>query len=739
MIAPFLYVIGCAGAASLLSRRRFEEVLPLALMGSAFALYGSGLIFGSLWPGYVLCVLFALLLPVSLCALAVREWRARRGAGLQGRKLSVEGCALGAAAQAQAGASTLPSALRQALSRIVTPAFAIFCVLGAVVFLLDWNKGFQMWDEYSHWGSMVRETLRLDALYTSPVARDFVHPDYPPLVCLFETLWCKLAGGYREAYLYRGLHVLSFSLFFPALSRLRWPDWQRGLRGAQDAEKRRGERGKLIGFTLTCVGLLALLVTVPLCVELEDGGFYSTIYLDCMLGLLLAYGVFLVLDAKRWGAFELARLGVALSFLLLTKQMGIAFYALILGVLAVDFFLTRRACLQSIGAGRGGLQSIPRAWWQKGAGAAGALVVLPLLLSKLWSWHVDAMGLAQQFNLSGIDWAQVLASARGEGELGWKQQVLASYFEALGSYRIVVWNKLHVPYWALILVFAALLLVVAWAGDKWLAKSGKRLFARGQALACTALLLGGGAAYAFAMLLTYLTGFSKVESMRLASFPRYLGTYPFAVAVLFGMVLLRALCAVCAQNAGRFAGELESADGARGKQTFAKTRAHGTAYWGVALAAWGMVAFLWAFCMPAEQVKQITPARVYSSAADVVDEIVRETQGRTPLEASVFVLSQYDAIANDVLFYNVMLQYRMPERGVAFDYVDLNVPPDQYGAQAQKLADTLADYDYLYLSNVDERCTQVYKPLLNGAQAADRQIYQVARGAGGNVTLAPIA
>ncbi|MEA4929886.1 MAG: hypothetical protein VB104_14575, partial [Candidatus Limiplasma sp.] len=64
-IIPLLFILGATGTATVLSRRRFEQLLPVVLMASALALYLSGLT-GSLLPGRCAVIGWACLLPVCL-------------------------------------------------------------------------------------------------------------------------------------------------------------------------------------------------------------------------------------------------------------------------------------------------------------------------------------------------------------------------------------------------------------------------------------------------------------------------------------------------------------------------------------------------------------------------------------------------------------------------------------------------------------------------------------------------
>ena len=114
--------------------------------------------------------------------------------------------------------------------RFCTPGLLIFVTTYVGVYLYDLNRSFTNWDEFSHWGVMIKEMLRLNTFYSVDSSVLAVHKDYPPAIQIIEWLWCRLSGGcYEEAYLYRALHIFILSFAFPVVdtiirhrSKLQW-------------------------------------------------------------------------------------------------------------------------------------------------------------------------------------------------------------------------------------------------------------------------------------------------------------------------------------------------------------------------------------------------------------------------------------------------------------------------------------------------------------------------------------
>ena len=93
--------------------------------------------------------------------------------------------------------------------------FSIYC------FVLYKYQGFSNCDEFTHWGPMLKETIRLDGFYSQTGSKLIMHKDYPPLFTLIETLYMGFNGfKFHEPYVYVALVTFMFSMFLPVLSNL---------------------------------------------------------------------------------------------------------------------------------------------------------------------------------------------------------------------------------------------------------------------------------------------------------------------------------------------------------------------------------------------------------------------------------------------------------------------------------------------------------------------------------------
>jgi hypothetical protein len=63
---------------------------------------------------------------------------------------------------------------------------------------MNFHKTFVDWDDFTHWGQMVKEMMRLDQLYDVPQSLSINHKDYPPIPQLFEYYWCQVTNKFNE-------------------------------------------------------------------------------------------------------------------------------------------------------------------------------------------------------------------------------------------------------------------------------------------------------------------------------------------------------------------------------------------------------------------------------------------------------------------------------------------------------------------------------------------------------------
>ena len=473
-LIPLLFLSGASASLEFLTGRSFGKCLPPTMMGAALLLFFSQLFFGSFQPGLILGVGFALIsIPLGFL-------RRKNGTGWNAGGIST--------------------------------GMIAFLTVYTIVYFYDLRRGYHTWDEFSHWGMMVKEMYRLDRFYYIDASNLMVHKDYPPIMQLFELFWTSLTGTFDEPCTVRALHTFELSLFIPFL-----PD--------RISVRHNGWKSIAVG----AAGMLSLVFSVLL---FDQHLVFDTIYTDYVMALLVVYLLMTVMTNRRITWFEVAILSMGGSYLLLLKQMGLPLYLMILFLLTVISMMRNPGWRQRIQNRDDGIRIL-----------LSALALLtPFVLWIIWE-HMTK-GVYHQFDLSKISVPDFLAVMRGEG-LGWQTTTRERFLEALGK-RNISTSYLHLTYVQGMFLFVALMWIAGICFQRELDKN--------ELLCFTLTVLLGAVGYAFVMLVLYVLAFGSDEGPILASYERYMGTYQmililsavfFIISTAGRLKRYDSICALC--------------------------------------------------------------------------------------------------------------------------------------------------------------------------------------------------
>jgi hypothetical protein len=350
-----------------------------------------------------------------------------------------------------------------------------------------------VWDEFSHWGPMIRETVRLSDFHNNIESVLGVHRDYPPGVTLFQYFFIRLAGGFSQQNVFRALQLLTLSLMFPVFSRI---------------------KNKLV---VVCVFVVMLLLPDAFGIST-----YAIIYTDTILGVLLGLSIYLVMTKPGTSLFYLINLYLVSITMVLTKQMGLL-------LMFIPVMLLTLGLIKGIVVNRKELK-----YYKKDAfiqvKSLGVILLGALVGQLTWSGRLNSVNIDRgQFSVTEMinDAFNIL---RGDW-LPHQYVVLSNYLEAVFTRPVMVFFDL--PFFG---VFV--LLTVA---STLLYLYSKRL---GEEKCLLPVAIGaplGVLIYGVAMLFIYLVGFYESESVNLASYHRYMATVNVGFGVGLFMILMNML------------------------------------------------------------------------------------------------------------------------------------------------------------------------------------------------------
>ena len=449
-LTSIFWMLSISSLLVLLTKRKFENVIPFSYIFGVLILYLFAY-FNQLRLGYYVSLIIGLLSIIYIVYKSIKDVEFRDNFK----------------------------------SNYLTIGFVTYCILLIYAFILYHNKGFEACDEFMHWGTMVRETFRLNGFYSLPESILRTHKDYPPFFCLLETLWCLFAGSYKEPYLYMGLVSFMWSLFMPLFSKY-------DIKNKKDYIK-----SFLLLIAIVLFGLINSRTTTA-----SDWAFmYNTIYVDWTLCIFLAFSLFLVYKEKEYNTVFYALLSLCLTTLLMMKQMGLPFYMLVMlfALIKVFFIDKKKDYIKSLIF----------------------LIIIPFLIYMTWKIVIKNYGIVGQFSVSDV-LKEILALIKGSGiseESAYRIEVFHYFIKELFT-RPLFLHPIKLSFFVVVLIQVFILCILKIKNNYYLA--GVYLF--------------GSIAYSFTMLMLYMFSFSYEEALELASFDRYMNSYLIAGFALCLMV-----------------------------------------------------------------------------------------------------------------------------------------------------------------------------------------------------------
>lgn len=427
-----LILISFSAPLALLSRKKIEELLPISIMGIIFVLYLCGL-FGNLSIGFHLILLLSI---ISLGLFLFLFHRDRKSW----------------------------------TSLLITPGLMAFCLLLFIVYWGHQDRVFSEWDEFSHWGLVIKNMFFLDKLGNAPEATTSFR-GYPPAASLFAYFGIKLSGCYNESDAFRSANLFLFILILPIFKRATW-------------------KRPVHIFVL----FLFLLLLPPLFNETA----LTTIYVDTLLGFMFAFVLYEYFTANNL-VLELPFICLPLFSLPLVKSSGTGLALIAFIIIFLDVFFIQNHLSKKLRA---------------------FLTVLPLIsaLAGKFSWdiYLKLTDTQEAWNTSKLTLPNIISLLLGNAE-PYQYNTIHNFIQAFckdPQYDFGHVFHFNALWWALLFAALSFLLILC------LNSKLRRRY-----LLCLSSVEIGFCIYAFSLLLLYLFTFSAYESERLASFVRYLSTF----------------------------------------------------------------------------------------------------------------------------------------------------------------------------------------------------------------------
>ncbi len=489
IIIPLIFFILLNSTVSVVSKEKFGTALPFTFLFASILMYFSGFIFGTFNVGFIILIILCLVSIPLYFVLLKKDY-------INSSFLS---------------------------ENIFTAGFIGFIIIFFIWCVLDYGFFFRKWDELSHWGVMIKEMLRLDNFYSVPESTLNWHKEYPPIIQCFELLWVKVSFKYSEMAVSMALHVLMFALPITwtldnyieifGSNKKNSHDLNDSITNVKNGINNDRERiitehksrGKF--FTGNLIFITILIANSILIVNAFDGeGVLTTIYTDFCYIMFYVFGMMVIYSGKVWkSAFNAIALIMAMSSLMITKQMGVAFWGILFWSLIISFLMEEKKDIKS------GVCKIVSA------------LIFPTLTYLSWSKYCSKLGLSGQFDLGNITISGVIDSVTGKVQDS-AYETSRVYFDYLFSKNLFV-GRISVTYFGFF-IFAILLIALM----AFIIKSDRRRF-----IMLGSSFIVGTIGYAFTMLILYMYCFPGEAPA--VCFERYMGTYVISEAVILFLII----------------------------------------------------------------------------------------------------------------------------------------------------------------------------------------------------------
>lgn len=386
--------------------------------------------------------------------------------------------------------------IKDAVLNILTPAFFVY--IFSLVFFAFFIGGKMLWrwDEFSHWGDIVKVMTILNDFGTNPESHS-TFQSYPPGMSLFQYVLQKInmwvtKTEFSEWRLYFAQQVFCLSFFMPFLKKIK-----------------KESIFQTLGYAL-------VIFLVPL---LFFDDFYTSIYIDQVLGILTGTGLAMILWHRKKDISYSLYIWFVCGMLVLVKDAGMLFATIVGLVYIIDCFLESKKYKS-------------KNWIQI---INASITLLMIFIPKmLWNYNIAINGAGKVFG-GDVDLVQLLAVVLGKDST-YKSTVWKNFYRSMITTTVPLGNTgIELNYLCLILIFLLLVGIIIKIAEN-------RVYitpTRGKVVFVTVILTI--CIYIVGICVTYMFKFSEYEALNLASFSRYMNIVFLAVWVIIILSMIRIL------------------------------------------------------------------------------------------------------------------------------------------------------------------------------------------------------
>lgn len=361
----------------------------------------------------------------------------------------------------------------------LTPGLIAFLIFAIIFWWANRGKKFTGWDEFSHWGLVIKNMLLFDDFGNISGATTAFR-GYPPASSLLAYIYSKIEPQGFEGYALRTMSLYMVSFLIPFFSKNTFKTISKNI----------------------FVFFICFLIPIAL-----HKSAYEEIYVDILLGLQFGY-ILVTFIRDDDGLFKNLNLFTAIMALSLTKAAGVGLSWIIVLIMILTTFSNtsrRKADIKTIFTG----------------------ISATLLGNYSWKFYLKVTGTSEAWNTSGINWDNIRLLFSPENPEYRKDTIQA--FLSFIEYGTIGGSNIKLTYLVLSIIFSLVFLIS-------MTKLPEEKVRHAIQVIKGAFL--GLVIYTFSLLFLYLFTYSEYEAVNLASIQRYLSTYFTGLLVLACGLLL---------------------------------------------------------------------------------------------------------------------------------------------------------------------------------------------------------
>lgn len=365
------------------------------------------------------------------------------------------------------------------LPTIVNKENIIFTLMFIGLSVIHSGRMISTWDEFSHWGDVVKAMFTINDFSTSSKSMSQFQ-SYPPAMSLFQYFFMKIGNNYIESNLYIAYQLFFVSLIMPFISKSK----------------------KVFDSIIILIAMLL----VPIIV---NSSFYTTIYIDSILGLLFGYLLSTIM-LNSYDKHQVLTISLSLFTLVLLKDVGMFLAIIALMMIIVDLIFVKKKI------------TFKNNFFSKNKKYIVIIVtgIVAVLLAKL-SWNLDIKINDAYVSFGNKITVKEILNFLTFNNLGYRGVVISNFLKNLYTQNIVT-SVVNLNTITMSLITAIILILV-------LSKQKNNSY-------YTGCIFGGLIIYIIGLAFIYCFKFSEYEAIRLASYSRYIAIY--LSAILFVIIAL---------------------------------------------------------------------------------------------------------------------------------------------------------------------------------------------------------